>query len=204
MTTSQSSSFTPTDLTHLRRTIALAAEALEAGDAPFGSVLVGGSSGDSSGNNIDSSIININSNSNINNNNNMLREDRNRTTTLNDGTRHPEFELARWAAANMTSGARAAATVYTSGEHCAMCAAAHAYVGLGRVVYAASAEQLVGWMAEFRREKGEEEEEEEEEERKVSVASLPIRAVAPRVEVRGPVPELESEIKALHRRYAGL
>ncbi|KAI1752702.1 cytidine/deoxycytidylate deaminase [Xylaria castorea] len=173
MTTSQA--FTATDLTHLQRTIALAAEALEAGDAPFGSVLVDGS-GDV-----------------------VLREDRNRTASMNDGTRHPEFELARWAAANMaTPEDRAAATVYTSGEHCAMCAAAHAHVRLGRIVYVASTEQLVSWMAEFRKEKG------EMGDRNMAVAPLPIHAVAPAVEVRGPVPELESEIKALHRRYAGL
>src|SRR5699024_12203067 len=44
-------------------------------------------------------------------------------------TMHPEFELARWAANNMSPEARAQATVYTSGEHCPMCAAAHAWVG---------------------------------------------------------------------------
>ncbi|KAI8948554.1 cytidine/deoxycytidylate deaminase [Xylaria longipes] len=173
-----SQSFTPTDLTHLRRTIALAAEALEAGDSPFGSVLVSGSGAA------------------------VLREDRNRTASLNDATRHPEFELARWAAANMDPADRAAATVYTSGEHCVMCAAAHARVGLGPIVYVASTEQLVAWMEEFRMEKGEEEE--GKGEGKVVVAPLPIRAVAPNIEVRGPVLELECGIKALHRRYAGL
>ncbi|KAI0445848.1 cytidine/deoxycytidylate deaminase [Xylaria telfairii] len=171
MTTPQS--FTPQDLAHLRRTLALAAEALEAGDAPFGSVLVDGAGV-------------------------VLREDRNRIASMNDGTRHPEFELARWAATNMTPDARAAATVYTSGEHCAMCAAAHARVRLGRIVYVASTEQLGVWMEAFRREKG------EEGERDWAVAPLPIQAVAPRVQVRGPVLELEGDIRALHRRYAGL
>ncbi|KAI0810222.1 cytidine/deoxycytidylate deaminase [Xylaria sp. FL0064] len=171
--------FTPTQITHLHRTLALAAEALEAGDAPFGSVLT------------DAADV-------------ALREDRNRTHTLRDATRHPEFELARWAAANMGAADRAAATVYTSGEHCAMCSAAHAWAGLGRIVYVASMEQLNAWLEEFR----------EEKERKggavgeaifeLPVAPLSIQSVAPGVEVQGPVPELETEIKALHRRYAGL
>ncbi len=61
----------------------LAAEALEAGDEPFGSVLVAA----------DGTI---------------LAEERNRVGS-GDRTRHPEFALARWAAENMTPGERAAA-----------------------------------------------------------------------------------------------
>ena len=75
-------------------------------------------------------------------------EDRNRVAS-GDSTRHPEFELARWAANNMTLEERAAATVYTSGEHCPMCSAAHGWVGLGRIVYATSSEQLAGWLREW-------------------------------------------------------
>ncbi|WP_242597190.1 nucleoside deaminase [Billgrantia sulfidoxydans] len=78
----------------------------------------------------------------------MLAEGHNQVAS-GDRTRHPEFELARWAAANMSPAARAAATVYTSGEHCPMCAAAHGWVGLGRIVYASSSEQLSGWLAEL-------------------------------------------------------
>jgi len=84
------------DLAHLRRCVQLATEALEAGDEPFGSVLVAADG-------------------------TVLAEDRNRVAT-GDRTRHPEFELARWAAAHMTPPERAAATVYTSGEHCPRCA----------------------------------------------------------------------------------
>jgi len=79
----------------------------------------------------------------------VLAEDRNRENTMGDATRHPEFELARWAAANMTAVDRAGATVFTSGEHCPMCAAAHAWVGLGRIVYVSSSEQLTAWLAEL-------------------------------------------------------
>ena len=53
-------------------------------------------------------------------------EDRNRVKD-GDHTRHPEFAIARWAVDNLTPAERAVATVYTSGEHCPMCAAAHAW-----------------------------------------------------------------------------
>ncbi|KAK6069031.1 cytidine and deoxycytidylate deaminase zinc-binding region [Seiridium cupressi] len=154
------------ELGHLRRCVALAAEALEAGDAPFGSVLVDGAGV-------------------------VRQEERNRITTLSDQTRHPEFDLARWAASNLTPSERAGATVYTSGEHCPMCAAAHAWVGLGRIVYVASAAQLVKWQAEW-------------DMAKSPVAGLPIQQIAPALKVEGPVPELEEDIKTLHRKSAGL
>ena len=114
---------TAADLPYLRRCVELATEAVEAGDFPFGSVLVAADGA-------------------------VLAEDRNREVTAGDATRHPEFELARWAAANMTPPERAAATVYTSGEHCPMCAAAHGWVGLGRIVYVTSTEQAGAWLAE--------------------------------------------------------
>ncbi|WP_067173041.1 nucleoside deaminase [Microtetraspora niveoalba] len=153
---------TETDLRHLERCVELAVEALEDGDEPFGSVLV---SGDGA----------------------VLAEDRNRIAG-GDRTRHPEFELARWAAANMTPEARAAATVYTSGEHCPMCAAAHAWVGLGRIVYATSTAQLTSWLDELGVPAA-------------PVRALPVREVAPGVAVEGPAPELAERVRDLHRRY---
>lgn len=151
-----------TDLRHLRRCVELANEALDAGDEPFGSVLAGGDG-------------------------RVLAEDRNRVAG-GDQTRHPEFELARWAAANMAPEDRASATVYTSGEHCPMCAAAHGWVGLGRIVYVASSEQLGGWL------------------RELGVPPPPVRTlriheVVPGVQVEGPVPELADHVRELHRRY---
>jgi tRNA(Arg) A34 adenosine deaminase TadA len=152
------------DLRHLRRCVELAREALDDGDEPFGSVLV-----DSDG---------------------AVRfEDRNRVKD-GDQTRHPEFEIARWAAAHLTPGERGAATVYTSGEHCPMCSAAHAWVGLGRVVYAVSSAQLVAWLTDWGVPLA-------------PVAPLPIATVAPGVPVDGPAPELADELQALHRsRFA--
>ncbi|MGW4926506.1 nucleoside deaminase [Streptomyces parvulus] len=150
------------ELPHLRRCLELAAEALEADDEPFGSVLAGADG-------------------------TVLAEDRNRVSG-GDRTRHPEFELARWSAAHLTPAERAAATVYTSGEHCPMCAAAHAWVGLGRIVYVASSEQLGGWLAELGA-------------AAMPVRPLAVREVAPGVTVEGPVPELTEKIHALHRRF---
>jgi tRNA(Arg) A34 adenosine deaminase TadA len=151
------------DLPHLRRCVELAAEAVEAGDFPFGSVLVAADG-------------------------TVLAEDRNQETTAGDATRHPEIELARWAAANMTARERAAATVYTSGEHCPMCAAAHGWVGLGRIVYATSSEQLVAWLAELGVSPA-------------AVLPLAIPDVVPGAVVAGPVPDLAGQVRDLHRRF---
>lgn len=150
------------ELRHLRRCVELAAQALEVGDEPFGSVLVGADG-------------------------TVLAEDHNRVAS-GDRTRHPEFELARWSAAHLTPGERAAATVYTSGEHCPMCAAAHAWVGLGRIVYVASSEQLASWLGELGVPAP-------------PVRTLPVNEVAPGVAVEGPVPELADQVRALHRRF---
>lgn len=152
---------TKRDLAHLRRCIELAREALEAGDEPFGSVLVGGDG-------------------------TVLAEERNRIASAGDPTQHPEFALARWAAVHMSAEERAAATVYTSGEHCPMCAAAHGWVGLGRIVYASSSEQLTAW----RRELGAP---------APPVQPLPVQEIVPGVVVEGPVPELAGEVRELHR-----
>ena len=153
----------PADLPHLRRCVELAAEAVDGGDFPFGSVLVAADG-------------------------QVLAEDRNREVSMGDATRHPEFELARWAAANMTAGERAAATVFTSGEHCPMCAAAHAWVGLGRIVYVSSTEQMAGWLAELGVGPS-------------PVRPLPIAEVAPGLLVQGPVPGLDEQVRELHRRF---
>ena len=152
---------TPDDLDHLRRCVALAREALDAGDEPFGSLLVGPDGA-------------------------VLREERNETSD-GDQTRHPEFELARWAATNVAEDVRPHCTVYTSGEHCAMCSAAHAWVGLGRIVYAGSTAQLSEWRSSWGLAAG-------------PVLALPINAVAPGVPVSGPAPELADELRELHQR----
>jgi tRNA(Arg) A34 adenosine deaminase TadA len=147
------------DLGHLRRCVELARSALDAGDEPFGSLLV-----DADGE--------------------VRFEDRNQVKD-GDATRHPEFEIARWATSNLSPAERVRATVYTSGEHCPMCAAAHAWVGLGRIVYATSTTQLSGWRSEWGTAPS-------------PVAPLPISAIAPGIAVDGPAPELAEAMKVLY------
>ncbi|WP_441000033.1 nucleoside deaminase [Fodinibius sp. SL11] len=156
---------TESDLDYLRRCIALASKAVEAGDEAFGSVLVSGD-------------------------NEVLFEDRNRINTKGDPTRHPEIEIAQWAAQNLNSQERDSATVYTSGEHCPMCAAAHGWVGLGRIVFISSSNQLTKWLKVFNKDSS-------------PVKPISINEIVPNVEVEGPVPELVNEIKELHRKYHG-
>ncbi|MGH3925749.1 MAG: nucleoside deaminase, partial [Pseudonocardiaceae bacterium] len=149
----------------LQRCVELAEQALADGDEPFGSVLVAV-------------------------NGSVLAEDRNRIVATGDPTSHPEFALARWAAANIAPEQRAAATVFTSGEHCPMCAAAHGWVGLGRIVYVSSSAQLAAWLAEL------------------GVPAPPVRTlriqeVVPDVVVEGPIPSLVEQVRNLHRRFYG-
>lgn len=151
-----------TDLKHLRRCVELARYALDTGEEPFGSVLVS-TNGD------------------------VLIEDHNRVSS-GDHTQHPEFALARWSAENMTIEERSKATVYTSGEHCPMCAAAHGWVGLGRIVYASSSKQLAQWLSEMGVTTS-------------RVRNLPIQDVIRDTPVDGPVPELAEEVQQLHRQY---
>jgi tRNA(Arg) A34 adenosine deaminase TadA len=120
----------------------------------------------------------------------VLAEERNRENSAGDATRHPEIDLARWAAANMTAEERAAATVFTSGEHCPMCSAAHAWVGLGRIAYVSSSEQLAAWLTELAVPLP-------------PVRTLPVNQVAPGVVVQGPVPGLDEQVRELHRRFHG-
>lgn len=150
------------DQNFLKRSVALAEEALKKGNAPFGSILV---SPDSQ----------------------ILFEDHNRNAEGNE-TRHPEFEIARWAADHLTPEERAKTTVYTSGEHCSMCSSAHGLAGLGRIVYASSGEQLGKWKKEFGIEAG-------------PLKDLAIEEVTKNIQVDGPDQKLAKEIKQLQADY---
>lgn len=150
------------DLSHLRNCVTLARDAFEAGDEPFGALLVGPDG-------------------------RLLAADHNRVAG-GDATRHPELALARWAAEHLSPDERAGSTVYTSGEPCPMCTAATGWVGVGRIVYAASSAQLVDWLSELGAEPG-------------PVRPLPVHEVAPDVVVDGPAPELTAELRELHRAH---
>lgn len=152
------------DRNHLQRAVDLAAKALASGDQPYGSVLVAADG-------------------------KVLFEDHNHVGD-GDHTQHPEFAIARWAANNMSVEERARATVYTSGEHCPMCSAAHGWVGLGRIVYAASSQQLADWQAAFGAPAA-------------PVNALPIKAVVKDIVADGPVDEFASQVhKLLQAFYA--
>lgn len=156
------------DIEALRRCLELATEAVGAGDEAFGSLLV-----DAEGH--------------------VLREERN-TVGQGDPTAHPELALVRWAVARYPAAERASLTVYTSGEHCSMCAAAHAWAGLGPIVFAGSTAQLTQWRSSW------------------GAAPSPIRPlaihdVAPGIVARGPFEVFAAELERLHfeveRRRSG-
>jgi len=105
------------DEQHLRRAIELATASRAAGDAPFGSILVGSDG-------------------------TVLAEEHNTVLSDNDITAHPELKLARWAAATLTAAEAADTTMYTSCQPCPMCTGAIDRAGLGRVVFALSNAQL--------------------------------------------------------------
>ncbi len=153
---------TQQDFVYLNRAIELAQIALDLGDEPFGSLLV---SADQK----------------------VLFEDHNRVSG-GDHTKHPEFAIAKWAAEHMTVEERSQATVYTSGEHCPMCAAAHGWNGLGRIVYVSSSQQLAQWLEEFGVAPS-------------RVRNLPIDEVIRDTIVEGPIAELAAKVKEMHRLF---
>lgn len=153
---------TLTDKHFLALCIDLAEEALKAGDKPFGSILV-------------------------DKDNHILAQARNKVNALN-ALAHPEYELAAWALDNLTTEQRKESTMYTSGEHCPMCAAAHGMAGIGTVVYAASGQQYNEWLKEF--------------DLPLSpINMIPIEDVVKEITVRGPAEgELLERIKKLHEK----
>ncbi|MEZ2458776.1 nucleoside deaminase [Salinicoccus roseus] len=153
---------TKKDRKYLKRCVELARESLDKGNAPFGSILVSREG-------------------------EVLFEDHNRTSG-GDNTQHPEFAIARWAANNMQETDRFHATVYTSGEHCSMCASAHALAGLGRIVYASSTRQLKEWQEEMDAAPG-------------RLKGLSIQEVVNDIEVDGPDEFLSEEVKELQFAY---
>ncbi|TWP50335.1 nucleoside deaminase [Lentzea tibetensis] len=108
---------TPDDERFLRRAIELAEHGRASGEAPFGSLLVGPDGA-------------------------VLAEAWNTVLGDKDISAHPELKMARFAARELDREAAAATTMYTSTQPCGMCAGGIARSGLGRVVFALSAEQF--------------------------------------------------------------
>lgn len=151
---------TDKDKKFLKRCVELAKEALGKGDEPFGSVLV---SQDGK----------------------VLYEGHNEVS-FGDTLKHPEFAIAKWALYNLSEEERKNAVVYTSGEHCPMCAAAHGWAGLGKIVYAASSKQLTEWLDEIGADLP-------------RVKTLPINEVITNTVVLGPVEEFAETLKSYHQ-----
>jgi tRNA(Arg) A34 adenosine deaminase TadA len=108
------------DERHLRRAFALALEARERGNHPFGCLLVSASG-------------------------QVLGEERNAgRVPVPVRTLHAETELARAASADHPPSELAGATLYSSAEPCAMCAGTIYWAGIGRVVYGLSERELKG------------------------------------------------------------
>lgn len=104
------------DARHMRAAIAASREALLCGDMPFGAVLVKGGR--------------------------ALMTAQNNQNSTRDCTGHAETVLVRMAQRDLGDEALRGATVYASGEPCAMCAGAMFWAGITRVVFAASAPQM--------------------------------------------------------------
>lgn len=107
---------TDDDSLHLRAAIEASRQARARGDMPFGAVLVNGGR--------------------------ALLTAMNHQNTSRDCTGHAELVLVREAQQALGLAALAGATVYASGEPCAMCAGAMFWAGVARVVYAASTPQI--------------------------------------------------------------
>ena len=107
-----------------------------------------------------------------------------------DSVNHAEAVLARDAARQFAPALLWGCTLYTTVEPCAMCAGTQYWAHIGQLVYGMSEQrllQLTGNHAEN------------------PTLDLPCREVFARgqkaMQVWGPVPEVEDEIAALHRRF---
>jgi tRNA(Arg) A34 adenosine deaminase TadA len=107
-----------------------------------------------------------------------------------DSVNHAEAVLARDAARQFAPDRLWGCTLYTTVEPCAMCAGTQYWAHIGQLVYGMSEQrllQLTGNHAEN------------------PTLDLPCREVFARgqkaMQVWGPVPEVEDEIAALHRRF---
>ena len=156
---------TPNDYYHLKECVKLATEAFVAGNEPFGSVLV-------------------------NSKNEIIARARNQVNTLHVLS-HPEIELAYWAIENLSIEERRQTVMYTSGEHCPMCAAAHGLVEFGGLIYLSSAQELSEWLKEFNG-------------NAASINFISSRDIIKETIIKGPgIGILREEIKALHQKFNG-
>lgn len=149
---------TAVDQALLTRTLEVAAAASAAGEQPYAAVLT-----DAGGT--------------------ELVAEHNRTAA-GDPLAHAELAVARWAVANLPPERRATTVLYCSGEPCPMCAGAHGWAGLGRIVYAVAATRIVEWRTPLGVPPP-------------PVATLPVRELLPGAAVDGPLPSADTRVQAL-------
>ncbi|MGJ5040133.1 nucleoside deaminase [Bradyrhizobium sp. HKCCYLRH1062] len=107
------------DTHFLRHSFAIARRATSNGNHPFGAVLIAADG-------------------------RVLIEAENGYMPAHDATAHAERLVATQACVSLAPEIRAAATLYSSAEPCAMCAGAIYWAGIGRVVYGLSERRLRG------------------------------------------------------------
>lgn len=100
----------PADLVHLDRAFALARAARDAGDRPFGAVIVGPTG-------------------------TVIAEAGSHQGSGGGPTAHAEMNALRAAMAAADRGTLARSTLYASTEPCVMCSAAAFYAGISRIVF---------------------------------------------------------------------
>jgi tRNA(Arg) A34 adenosine deaminase TadA len=151
------------DLNLLRRALRVAKRARQHGNHPFGALLA-----DAAGR--------------------VWLEAENTVVTTADCTGHAETNLIRQACTHLTAEVLSSATMYTSTEPCAMCAAAMYWAGIPRVVFGLAEDQLYAMTGLDPRN---------------PTLSLPCREVFARgrrlTEVVGPL--LENEARAVHEGF---
>ncbi|MFJ3047285.1 nucleoside deaminase [Herbaspirillum chlorophenolicum] len=161
MTSKSATEFTEQDIAAMRLAIDASEQALTRGDMPFGATLVSPSG-------------------------EVLMVEMNNQNTAQDCTGHAEMVLMRRAQRELGLEAMRGATVYASGEPCAMCCGAMFWSGVGRVVYAASTAQigeaLGGPLLPLR-------------------AASVVEGASPTVKINGPL--LADEAKAILRKFRG-
>ncbi|MCS5495692.1 nucleoside deaminase [Cnuibacter physcomitrellae] len=105
------------EIAHLERAVALAQAARDRGDHPFGAVVVA----------VDGAVV----------------EAMNSVVTEHDPTGHAETNAVRASGRRLSDAQLRTATLYTSTEPCAMCAAAIFWAGIPRMVFALSGAALI-------------------------------------------------------------
>ncbi len=110
-------SFNELDTQAMKLAIEASEQALLIGDMPFGATLVS-QSGE------------------------ILMVDKNTQNSEKDCTAHAELALIRNAQMTLPQGAMKGASIYASGEPCAMCSGAIFWAGIARIIYAASQEDI--------------------------------------------------------------